>query len=87
MNTTNFVLRFNTNRSPLFMMRIAVVIILANLFIACSSNSKENIVSNNDLKQPAPHKIAIVNASSTVINSLILILRNLHVLKLKIKKP
>jgi len=61
----------NTNLIfPLARIKHALMFILANLLVACSTIPDTGIAHNVDVQPPTPHKIAIINASPNVINSI-----------------
>jgi len=55
---------------PLSKLQHALTFIIANFLIACSTSPESDIAQNIDVPPLTPHKIAIVNASSNVINSI-----------------
>lgn len=55
---------------PPSMLRIVLTYFLASLLIACSATPETDITQNIDARPSTPHKIAIVNASPNVINSI-----------------
>lgn len=50
--------------------RYTILLVLASLQFACSSTPETENIYNADIPPATPHKIAIVNASSNVINSI-----------------
>lgn len=60
----------NLSLHPSFILQSVVTLVLASLLIACGSTPETDNAQNIDVQPSTPHKIAIVNASPNVINSI-----------------